>query len=136
MKELLERYRQKGLRLTPQRIAVIEYLYGNTSHPSAEDIFTDIKRTYPTISYATVYNTLIALKGIGGVVELRIDSERRHYDPDTSEHHHVICTRCKKIVDVFVDYSDSVRLPSEVVRDFAITSNRIDFFGVCNECKN
>ncbi|MBI5598388.1 MAG: transcriptional repressor, partial [Deltaproteobacteria bacterium] len=57
MKETIERYREKGLKLTPQRLAILEYLEGNTSHPTAEDIYRAIKRKHPTVSFATVYNT-------------------------------------------------------------------------------
>lgn len=136
MKCSYEQFREKGLRLTPQRIAVIEYLVGNTSHPSAQDIYKDLRKSNPTISYATIYNTLIALKKLGEVTELRINPDRRNYDPDTSVHHHAICTRCRKIVDVFADYSTAVTLPPEVVKDFSMTENRVDFYGVCRECKS
>ncbi len=52
----MERYRETGLKLTPQRLAILEYLDGNTSHPSAEDIYISVKEKFPTMSFATVYN--------------------------------------------------------------------------------
>ncbi|MEK7313260.1 MAG: transcriptional repressor, partial [Deltaproteobacteria bacterium] len=57
MNRIIEEYKAKGFRLTPQRIAVLEYLEGNTTHPTAEDIFIAIKKKHPTVSFATVYNT-------------------------------------------------------------------------------
>jgi len=111
MDDILNKYREKGFRLTPQRLSILEFLEDNTDHPTAEDIFNGIKKTHPTISLATVYNTVQALNDIGELTELTIDSERKHYDPDTSVHHHIVCTTCKKIADVFVDYSASLRLP-------------------------
>ncbi len=131
----LEKYRSKGLKLTPQRLAILEYLDGNTSHPTAEDIYRAVKKKYPTISFATVYNTLQALLRIGEIMELTIDPERRHFDPNTTPHHHVICTECGRIGDVFVDYSDKLRLPENITEEFTITSIHIDFYGVCRHCK-
>ncbi|HHD11666.1 MAG TPA: transcriptional repressor [Deltaproteobacteria bacterium] len=132
--ERIEKYRSKGLKLTPQRLAILEYLDGNTSHPTAEDIYRAVKKKHPTISFATVYNTLQALLEMGEVMELTIDPERKHFDPNTTPHHHIVCTRCGKIGDVFVDYSSALELPPEVTEEFTPISNHIDFYGVCKKC--
>src|SRR3972149_903313 len=86
--------KDKGFKLTPQRMAILNYLEGNKTHPSIEAIFSAIKPDYPTLSLATVYNTIDALKKIGGVTEINIDSGRSHYDPDTRPHNHIICKQC------------------------------------------
>ncbi len=135
MQKQIEKYRKKGMKLTPQRLAILEYLDGNTAHPTAEDIYRAVKKKHPTLSFATVYNTLQALVNMGEVMELTIDPERKHFDPDTTPHHHVICTRCGRIGDVFVDYSRRLELPEEVTRSFTVTSNHIDFYGVCKNCE-
>ena len=88
---LNERYREKGFRLTPQRMAILDFLEGNTKHPTAHDIFREVKKTNPTVSFATVYNTVQSLGEIGELKELTIDPVRKHYDPDTRPHHHAIC---------------------------------------------
>ncbi len=136
MEKIIEKYRKRGFRLTPQRIAILKYLEGNTNHPTAEEIYTAVRRDHPTVSFATVYNTVQALAEMGEILELTIDPERKHYDPDTSEHHHIICTECKKIADVFIDYSESLRLPKDVTEDFTVTGNHVDFYGICKDCKN
>lgn len=136
MKRIIKKWREKGLKLTPQRLAILKYLEGNTSHPTAEDIFRAIKKRYPTVSFATVYNTISSLKELGEVFELTIDPERKHYDPNTNPHHHVVCTVCEKIGDVFVDYSEALKLPSEVLGEFTLTGNHVDFYGVCRDCSN
>ena len=136
MKELIEKYREKGFKLTPQRLAILNYLDGNTSHPSAEDIYKHIKRVYPTVSFATVYNTLQVLHEKGEVMEITIDPQKKHYDPNTRAHHHIICTECNKIVDIFEDYSEALRLPQHIVSSFKPTGNHIDFYGICKECQN
>jgi Fur family peroxide stress response transcriptional regulator len=134
MDDILNKYREKGFRLTPQRISILNYLKDNTDHPTIEDIFTAVKKVHPTISLATVYNTAQALSDIGELTELTIDAERKHYDPDTSVHHHIVCTECKKIADVFVDYSESLRLPEEILSSFSVTGNHVDFSGLCMGC--
>jgi Fur family peroxide stress response transcriptional regulator len=134
MERIIAKYKSKGLRLTPQRIAILRFLEGNTSHPTAEDIYREIKRDYPTISFATVYNTLQALKENGDILEITIDPARRHYDPDTSPHHHIICLDCNEIRDVFVDYSEVLKLPAQILGEFKTVGNHVDFYGLCKKC--
>ncbi len=135
MERIVRKYRGKGFKLTPQRIAILKFLEGNTNHPTAEDIYTEIKKKYPTVSFATVYNTVQALRDRGELLEITIDPERKHFDPNPSAHHHIMCTGCGKIGDVFFDYSMSLGLPEEVTREFAVTGNHIDFYGICNNCR-
>lgn len=130
----MEKYRELGLKLTPQRLAILEYLDGNTDHPSADSIFQEVKKKYPMMSFATVYNTIEALKKKGDLLELTIDPERRRYDPQTKPHHHLICVECKKIVDVHKKFS--INVPEEVVDEFDLIGNHIEFYGVCPECKS
>jgi Fur family peroxide stress response transcriptional regulator len=129
----MKKYREIGLKLTPQRLAILECLEGNTRHPSAEDIYRSVKRKFPTMSFSTVYNTLEALRDRGEVLELTVDPERKRYDPDTTAHHHLICVRCRKIVDVRADYR--IEVPSREREGFEVTGNHIEFHGICAECK-
>ena len=107
---LIEKFRSKSFKITPQRLGIFKILEGNLNHPSAEDIFDKIKKTYPTISFTTVYKTLDILEKMGEVLKITIDDERKHYDPNTDTHHHIICLGCNKISDVDGD-SVSPELP-------------------------
>jgi Fur family peroxide stress response transcriptional regulator len=129
----MERCRAAGLKLTPQRLAILRCLEGNTSHPSAEDVFMEVKGSFPTMSFATVYNTLETLQRRGMLLELTIDPERRRYDPDTSAHHHLICLRCREVVDVRAEFA--LRVPREQTKAFEITGNHIEFYGLCPGCR-
>ena len=129
----MEEYRHLNIILTPQRIAILNYLKDNKLHPSAEDIYTAVKKEFPTMSFATVYNTLEALKNKGNVQELKIDSGKKRYDPDCSRHHHLICTKCKNIVDIFKDFKLS--LTDDLTEGFDMLGNNIEFYGVCRDCK-
>ncbi|UCH80170.1 MAG: transcriptional repressor [Nitrospiraceae bacterium] len=130
---MMQKYRDMGIKLTPQRLAILEYLEGNEDHPSADDIYTEIKKKFPMMSFATVYNTLETLKKRGDLVELTIDPERRHYDPDTRHHHHLICRKCKKILDIHRDFS--IEIPEDQKGTFEVLGNHIEFYGICPSCK-
>jgi len=130
----MEKYRKIGFKLTPQRIAILDYLEGNKDHPSAEDIYKAVSERFPTMSYATVYNTMDALAEKKCVVELNIDTHKKRFDPDVRPHNHIICTKCSQVVDVFEKYSLDV--PKEQRQGFEITGNLIEFYGVCIKCKN
>jgi len=125
--------RDKSFKLTPQRAAIMSYLEGNMSHPSAEDIYAAVLEKYPMVSLATVYNTLEVLKQLGKVIELNIDGERKHFDPETVPHHHLICTMCKKIVNIQTEFD--LEVPTEITKGFSIHSRHANFYGVCPECK-
>jgi len=126
----MEKYSHSHLRLTPQRIAILDYLEGNKSHPSAEDIYRAVVKKFPTVSLATVYNTLSALERRGQLLKLTIDPSKARYDPNTSPHHHLICNLCKTIVDVDARY----RLPLPDT-DFKVTGSHVEFYGTCPKCR-
>jgi len=128
----IQKFREKGIKITPQRVAILTYLDGNTGHPSAEDIYNEVKKIFPMMSFATVYKTLERLKQRGDILELTIDPERRRYDPDTRAHHHLICSGCKKIVDIHTEID--ITLPDDVKENFELTGNHIEFYGMCSEC--
>lgn len=135
MEHIIAKYKAKGIRMTPQRIAILKFLDGNTDHPTAEDIYRGVKKNYPTISFATVYNTLQTLTVKGEILEITIDPTRKHYDPNTTLHHHIVCTDCSELMDVFADYSEVLTLPSHVLKKFKSVGNHVDFYGVCRKCQ-
>jgi Fur family peroxide stress response transcriptional regulator len=124
--------KELGLKLTPQRLAIIEYLKGNKNHPSAEEIYNALKDRFPSMSFATVYNTLEVLVEKGLIKELNIDSSKKRFDPFTHPHHHFICKACGKIVDVEAPFE--VFIP-ESLKDFQVEDFQVVFTGVCPECK-
>lgn len=131
---IIGRLRQEGLKVTPQRIAVLKFLDGNTGHPSVEEIHRQVAGDFPTISLATVYNTLDTLEQIGEVQAVTIDPTRKHYDPETRPHHHVMCTECRRIADVFSDYSSVLRVPEALADQFRVRDAAVSFRGVCRDC--
>jgi Fur family peroxide stress response transcriptional regulator len=130
---IMQKYKEIGLKLTPQRLAILKFLEGNTDHPSADEIFRAVSEQFPTMSFATVYSTLDALRDKGRLLELTIDPGKKRFDPCTEHHHHLICISCKKIVDVKQQFN--LDLPEGVKGDFSITGNHIEFYGVCPDCR-
>lgn len=127
-------YKATKLKLTPQRLAILKYLEDNREHPSAADIFRAVSKAFPTMSLATVYNTLKALKRTKDIQELSIDGDKKRFDPDTDEHNHLICVACRKIVDVESRFSPDIPAPDR--KDFDILYAHVDFFGLCPRCKD
>jgi Fur family peroxide stress response transcriptional regulator len=132
-KEKIERFRKLGLKITPQRLAILEYLEGNTLHPSAEDIYRYVEKKFPSMSFATVYNTLEALKEKGLILELNIEPGKKRFDPNVEPHHHMICEHCHRIFDVFENFP--VELPEKYTRKFKVNRCQIVFYGVCDKCQ-
>lgn len=133
LNKLREKGAIKGFKRTPQRLSILDHLDGNTSHPSADDIYRVVAKKNPSMSFATVYNTLNTLVRTGAVRELTIDPDRKRYDPDTSAHHHLICLECKKVADIPGDIP--LEIPRGVARDFVILGSHIEFYGLCPTCK-
>ena len=113
-------------------MAIMKHLDGNMSHPSVGDIYEALHGQFPTMSLATVYNTMETLKERGMVVELSIDPAKKRFDPNTEPHHHLICIHCKNIVDIFIDFP--IRLSEKEKYGFEILGNRVDFYGICKNC--
>jgi Fur family peroxide stress response transcriptional regulator len=122
-----------GFKRTPQRLAILEYLDGNTSHPSAEEIYRAVSKKYSSMSFATVYNTLNTLAQSGAVRELAIDPKRKRYDPDTTNHHHLICVACRKIIDVPEEIT--IEVPKATAREFTVLGSHVEFYGQCDACR-
>ncbi|KKL94530.1 hypothetical protein LCGC14_1863730 [marine sediment metagenome] len=132
--KVVERFKSKKLKITPQRLGIFEILEGNTAHLSAEDVFKEIRKSYPTISFTTVYKTLEIMEKMGEIMKITIDEERKHYDPNTDSHHHIICLRCNKISDI-KDGSIKPKLPKEILDEFTPSSYHISFYGTCKKCR-
>lgn len=125
--EIIQSLKENGISVTIQRIGILEYLMQVRSHPSVEEIFDAIRKRFPTISKATVYNTLITLRDAGMIQEITIEKDRARYDGDTSPHGHFNCISCGKVYDVGCEF----KLKDE---NFNVESSHVYFYGKCPEC--
>lgn len=133
--KLIENCRKLGYKITPQRLAIFEALRNNYNHPTAEMLYREVSKKYPTITLTTVYKTLEMLINMGEIISLDINPERRHFDPRSELHHHIICEKCKQIMDVF-EIDTEIKPPKEIEDKFQLKSYHIDFYGICKKCRD
>ena len=128
--------RQAGLRLTPQRQAICEYLAGTDYHPSPYQVYADIMQAHPEISRATVYNTLNKLQQLGAIVELSVGADHTHYDTNPDPHINLICLRCHKIID-FAGELVLDETNQRILREtgFQAAAAKVDLVGFCADCR-
>ncbi len=135
VEQMTQCLREQGLRMTPQRLAVLKALVNNRTHPSAEQIYDWVRKDFPTTSLATVYKTLAVLKETGQVTELGFSNDCNRYDLTTGPHAHLICVRWKSIMDP--DLNGFTQASQQIAAQYGYTllSQRMDFFGVCPKCQ-
>jgi Fur family peroxide stress response transcriptional regulator len=122
---------------TAQRIAILEYLKDNKSHPSIMDIYNHVSKQLSTISITTVYNIMDMLVKEGIVFELPVlHGEGRRYDATQISHDHLICDDCGRIIDINVGLDHSVLLNEEQRHGFDINGIYSRIYGMCPECKS
>lgn len=135
-KSMVEKLKENGHKLTPQRLAIIKILSESKGHPSVEDIYKQLQKNFPGISEATVYRNILLIKSLGEVLELGFAGESTHYDGrKPNPHPHIICVMCRKIIDP--DLESLNEMTKEITEEsgFDILTYRLDFFGICPECR-
>ena len=134
--EMITSLKEQGHRLTPQRMAVLKILAASEGHPSVEQIYERVKVDFPMTSLATIYKTVTLLKEMGEVLELGFSHDSNRYDGyKPYPHPHLICTKCKNIVDPEVATLSGLRQEVADVSGYQIVSHRLDFFGICPQCQ-
>ncbi len=134
--QMLVKLRELKFRITPQRLAVLKILASSNGHPTVERIFEQVKTDFPTTSLSTVYKTVTLLKELNEVLELGFPGGSNRYDGNKPyPHPHVICTKCKRIIDP--ELMSLGRLTAEAAKKtgYIITTHRLDFFGLCEKCQ-
>lgn len=124
--------REKGLNVTYQRILIYKYLQTTKNHPTAEEIYQVVKAEYPSISIATVYKTLETLAEHDLIKKVNPMHDLARFDGDTTPHHHLICSECRKIVDIHDERLDALPVPND--NGFQVNGYRVLFEGICQDC--
>jgi Fur family peroxide stress response transcriptional regulator len=133
---IIQKLRDNGHKITPQRLAIVKILAKSEGHPSVENIHARITRDFPTMSLATVYKNISLIKSLGEVLELGFPDGSNRYDGNRpTPHPHVICVKCKKIVDPDLDSLDEMKKEVASETNFEILNHRLDFFGICGPCR-
>ena len=134
--KLAERLRKHGLRLTPQRLAVYQALVANDQHPTAAILYKQLSEQIPSLSQATVYNTLQVLVEKGLVHEIGDAGDgHMHYDADISPHLNLVCRRCRRIFDFHDPRLADLDALITAGSGFDLQGARLVYYGVCPECR-
>jgi Fur family transcriptional regulator, peroxide stress response regulator len=133
--------RAKGLLVTEQRRAIYAALSASREHPSAEQIHRAVRDRLPRLSLATVYKNLEALRAIGAVSDVNSLHEHGRYEaalPGTGAgqpHHHLVCIRCRRVLDLHDRRLDRLRLGPEEAQGFEVRAVRVQVEGLCPQCR-
>ncbi|MDQ7838387.1 MAG: transcriptional repressor [Thermodesulfobacteriota bacterium] len=133
---MVDKLKEHHHKLTPQRLAIINILSHSEGHPSVEDIYRQLQSNFPGVSEATVYRNILLIKSLGEVLELGFAGESTRYDGRKPHPHpHIVCVKCKKIVDP--DLESLNEMTKEITEEsgFDILTYRLDFFGICPDCR-
>lgn len=130
-----DRLLEYNIKPSMQRIAIMEYLMEHRTHPSADEIYTELSPTMPTLSKTTVYNTLKLFSEQGAALMLTIDERNANFDADTSQHAHFLCKKCGQIYDLpfskEVNAVEGLQMDGHEVREM-----HYYYKGICKKCLN
>jgi len=135
LEQIVTSLRGEGFRITPQRIAIVDYLLKTEDHPSAELIHKVIRKRYPMVSLSTIYKTLDLLKEKKLVNEIEGVGETR-FDAHTDEHINLVCMNCGKIDDIDEDSLREIQTKAARKSKYLIVKGSFELFGYCNNCKS
>lgn len=122
-----------GMRLTPQRLMVVNALVGNRCHPTVEEVYHLVRQQYPAVSLATIYHTVALLAKHGLIQTLRAGADGLRCDPDTSSHAHAYCDGCGAVFDI--PLPASLDLGPIDAGGFQTTQTEIALHGRCRRCR-
>jgi Fe2+ or Zn2+ uptake regulation protein len=126
--------RDRGQRVTPQRLMVARVISDLDSHVTAEAVFDEVSRRMPGVSLPTVYATLDLLEGVGLIDRVTTERGAVIYDPRTDEHHHLVCRRCGAILDVEAPVAAEALLDAARSAGFAPDNAQVVVRGLCSAC--
>lgn len=133
MDQALAKMREKGLRLTAQRKAVLEYLFSTDEHPTARKIFESVRNSLPDIGLSTVYGILAELSKKGIISALEFNEMDNRYEANLAQHLNLVCLRCEKIYDYVTPYTVDLERIRETAR-FRAFHSRFELYGICETC--
>lgn len=133
--KITHRLHDLGYRLTPQRMMIVAAIESSDDHISAEEIYTQVKAKYPHMNPSTIYRTLELLERLGLVTETDLGEGRvRYHSADKGHHHHLVCQRCGKIIDLDETLLSPLKEALRKRHDFKADLRHLAIFGYCAQC--
>jgi Fur family peroxide stress response transcriptional regulator len=130
----IEALRNKGYKATPQRIAICRIVLNSRTHPSAQQVYDEVKKIHPTVSLATVYKTLEVLRNLELVQEINLPKGQARFDPYLNPHINLICLKCGNITDLDDITVKEITRKVAAATKFRPTGQRVDVYGICQKC--
>lgn len=130
----IEALRSKGYKATPQRIAICRIALNSRTHPSAQQVYEQVKKIHPTVSLATVYKTLEVLRDLDLVQEINFPRRQARFDSYMSPHINLVCTKCGNIIDLDETTLKEIITKVTSLTKFKPMGQRMDIYGVCQKC--
>ena len=128
--------RQRGMKITHQRMEIFWELAASAEHPDAETVYRAVRRRVSRISRDTVYRTLATLEAEGLIRKVGPLFERVRYDANPDRHHHFVCTVCNMVRDFYSEDLDGLPIPRAVEAWGEIESAQVQVRGTCSACVN
>ncbi len=119
---------------TRQKDAILKALKSTDSHPTADWIYTEVRKDIPNISLGTVYRNLKLLKGKGEILELDMCGNLSRFDAHTGDHYHFRCDNCRRVFDLDTPVNPEINKQVAIDTGYKITNHRLEFRGLCKEC--
>ena len=131
----IEKLKKNNIRMTSQRIAILEFLATDGNHPTANEIYQALKDKNPNMSIATIYNNLLFFKKAGILKEIPFGEGSNRYDLTDTKHYHAVCENCGKVVDF--DYQELEKINNFVENqiNFKVLDHNFKVTGLCENCK-
>ena len=136
LKNFAETCKAHHLKVTPQRVAIYRELIGSTAHPTVDDMYQIIKNEFPNISYDTVSRTMLTFAEIGIADLVEVYGGAKRFDPNLTDHHHLHCVSCGKILDFHNDEYNNLEILDHVRQGFTVLTSRVVLKGICDKCSN
>ncbi|RPI86868.1 MAG: transcriptional repressor [Chloroflexi bacterium] len=134
---LITTLKEAGMRITPQRLAICSMLENTDQHPTAQQIYELLRPQFPTMSLATVYNTLDTLVQVGAVNELGSAGDNSvHYDADVGPHINLACISCHRVIDLPSQFVGDLDHEVEEHSGYKLLGARILYYGICPDCNH
>lgn len=133
--EYVNLLKEKDVRMTTQRRAILENLLDGNKHPTVNEIYEDLKKDFPSMSVATIYNNLKFFKEAKIVKELPFGDGSSRFDLTTIDHFHTICKKCGKIEDFFFPSLVEDEGLAKSISGFQAEDYRFEILGLCEECQ-
>ncbi len=127
-------FSKAGIRLTPQRLEILEEITSSRAHPSAEKVFRRVRPRMPTLSLDTVYRTLDRFERMGLISRVEVLDDQVRYDPVTEPHHHLVCVKCKGMQDFTWTAFDAMKPPPSAAEWGRTARRHVEIRGICARC--